>query len=123
VDKSIFSIETPDDSESGGYLLLVSRGMPFGGGGGTAVFVIDKIIIQSDPSGRAVLFEGAKKDGTVVACFPVGTAFVVAPRGQTKGMTALEYHQNEKAEADEIEKAMAPMAKVVPSAVGGGMYL
>jgi hypothetical protein len=39
-------------------------------------------------------------------------------------MTALEYHQNEKAEADEIEKAMAPAAVAKTEALGsGGMYL
>lgn len=125
MDKSVFVIDTPSDATSGAYALLVSRGMPFGGGGGTAVFYVDTMAVLSDPSGRATLFEGRLLDETVVTSFPVGTAFIVAPRHQVRALSQLEYQLEEKKEAEEVEAALkSPVDPNVTLAVQAvGQYL
>lgn len=117
MDKEIFIVDTPPESTAGAYALLVSRGMPFGGSGGTAVFFIDKLIVKSDPSGRATLFEGQLADESVVTAFPVGTAFIIAPRHQVSSYTQMEYRLKEQAEEKEVHEALSAATEKTSEAV------
>lgn len=107
MDKEIFIVSTPDDNEGGAYTLLVSRGTPFAGAMGTAVFYVDKLVENADPSGRITSFTGMKNDDSIVAMFPVGTAFLMTRRQQVRALTSIEYHLEEKEASKKLEEALA----------------
>lgn len=124
MDKSILIVKAPDEQEGGAYALVLSRGMPFGGSGGSNVFYVDTLEMVNDSSGRAVMFEAKKADGTLVANFPVGSAYLMTLRSQTKTVTRLETLLEEKAEDEEIEAAMTKKDdKPAEKQPGGGQYL
>lgn len=119
--KSVFSIKPPED-EGSVFILLVSRGGSFLGGGAHCAFAVDYIVTETDPSGRAVSVKGWRRPtgdtNVLVTEFPVGVNYLLARRDTVRIMSMMEMAVEQKAEEEEVAAALGELG---PEYGGNGM--
>ena len=108
--KSILTIRPPADDEAGKYLLIVTRSGGMMGATSTVGFAVDRLVVQTDPKGRAYAI-AAQRDPVDLGAltekiieFPLGTAYLLVPRNKVDFLTPVEAATRHKEEEDAINK-------------------
>ena len=109
--KSILTIRPPADDEAGKYLLIVTRSGGMMGATSTVGFAVDRLVVQTDPKGRAYAIAAYRGDPVDLGAlaekiieFPLGTAYLLVPRNKVDFLTPVEAATRHKEEEDAINK-------------------
>ena len=103
MDKNVFIISPPADTDPGVFFLLVTRGGGAFGGGHPSVFAVDGLIYNPH---YIAGYLGEENHGTVVVQFPVATSYILVKRDLVSSTTQLALAKEQHAEDKEIEEAL-----------------
>lgn len=114
MERNVFHINPPTETQTE-YVLLVSRGgTPFGGSP-PIVFAVDGLSLLTGPDQKPIAMQGFLKqeDGTgkVVIQFPVDTQYLMVERSAVSMLTEIEAAKLQEADRAEFRAALPDYGK------------
>ena len=121
MDKNVFTIVTPDlENAPERYVLLISKGTPFGGGNSHYAFAVERLEPVMDGRKQVVAYDAIDSKGDTVVSFPVGIVYSLVKKTLVVQETGLDVAKRHKAEDDEFEREMAPPKGDTAEAIAAG---